>query len=1810
MSNTNNIQVDKFKELLQYWGYNLEVLVGNSFKVMARYKKSAQPDKKGNEYGFFVDVRDLKGNKLYYPNNLGEPRVFTRHKESYFGSEYWLVNVSMTKDYKRSKDNPYELVITDSILGKPKQELVDRIKQSRKNTRSYAKEHIEKRFRRLDNPDSNKMIANLMREIGKGMYSSKQRMIFELLQNADDAPGREKVEFHIDTKDDYLFVMHDGVEFSKEDVDAITSAAESTKRADKKKTGYKGIGFKSVFTDSKEVWIRSGKYQFAFLRNSNLFEDFDSLYLGQYRMSAEIYKKKSDQFAEAKSTFNHTTDVPWQVMPIWQNSLPQVFEETNFTRHRNNVQIAMNIGQDQIRNEGGYISAIGDILKKPQFILFLRNTSKFRSPKNGTTVLRNDNESVTEITKTVLGEENTYFTYHKESYCNIEISEAILKDVGILKVKESNELGETAYFTTLSGDRIETIPSKLAEATETEISLAFVIHDREISAEESYIDEVHKYSSLFAFLPMEDTRFQLPFLVNADFIPSSDRQTIQGDNPWNKYIITKIAEKHIESLSNFARKAADGESFYFNYLSLLLRNQLPEDETAQVLIDLYNNTYSNLLKEVPLIVNDYCQIQLLKDTVLDMSNMSQIFDKELFYEITKTKKKLPHSDLNISYLEDYSYLNVDKISLEDVSEIITPEVYELMSVRIKDFDSKKREDFARWSNSLAEIKPELVLEIPFLLYRDEVKSIMELSNLDDVFLVDSKTKKYKDILIRLGYEVIDVSFENSLYIKASIAELDSYVNNNQLMYERIAANSKLVDLSPVDKLILLDFFQNDDFMKGIGETKYFGELKIFKDEIGIARPLRSLIDYESYCRVKSLENFRMNRSEYGLVWSRFGKELISDESIFSKFILNEELFSEWSKQFNESTISDYVQDLIKLYDSKEVDFEPTSKDWNSIRWMFVDKEEGFKYSSEVFWSKAFANIDNKAFSTLCNCINQCDIISIPDIRCGKLIEKFSLAYSDFAVEKWDSIEKLDTESGNILLDWMGKDGNYGSFFQNFLFERVEDNHWCITENSNNKKIYTSIDNLLIEYITVNCEDIFSCLPSELSEEKRELLGVLQGDALILEIINYSLYNQSFANFLPKENRLEIIEKFVSNIAKFELSSGKEYDKSSPEYKVLDSLMYFADDESDVVGEVKNIIDKLKLKITVDGKSISEFNYSDKVFITINDIKIELSLSSILEEYKGESNTLSTLIDNFAIRSKGKLRELFFDTRIMTIEEIVQKINASKPECLSVYQTLFRVLISDAGNNNKISKKDFDENCRDIHIIQKGIIDFLDLLIIHEYYPKNFHVNKTVVDLGLCMDSSVAIESEILAEWLMRWKGQNAPRHEKLLSHFGYNGIDSSIVQMRHSMTTPSDYSEDSVIRFFDESKAQAQLLYNTLEWLSKYSSDIITRNIKVVEKICMSINLNASVSFVSIPIVSNIASDNSRTYSIEKIDVEKQLYCLQEKDKALFYDIYEAMHANCQLIDSKCGNLKGVLKNNKVIEINDDYDKELLIEGAELWNEPYYRKWKYCKDCQIYIYNGSEMPRIYTYESYTIKQYTEGLICKSDNCIYVSKKILGNIQEHLRGVIEQKYIDSLKDWHYETLKDETLLEEDNFEYNETIDRILQDRFGISEENQRDENNSSKQAAIYYLHKHGYDINNAIDNSYSIDNILTPEGDEVKFIVRGAKGGLLYIDEDHWRMLDNDDVGLIAIYPGGEPRVFTAQKELLMDDLAENVLFRVSNKKEVNYIDNTFNSLGGTAHLILVTSEKMKEDLFGRLHKSMSIVEECDSAIADDNFELD
>ena len=101
------------------------------------------------------------------------------------------------------------------------------------------KELIEKSFKENKTPKSNRESANYLKEIGADMYTDRDRMFYELLQNADDASSKRGVKVMVQIKDNYLIFTHDGLSFSRQDFRSIVSTANSTKRLDRKKTGYK-----------------------------------------------------------------------------------------------------------------------------------------------------------------------------------------------------------------------------------------------------------------------------------------------------------------------------------------------------------------------------------------------------------------------------------------------------------------------------------------------------------------------------------------------------------------------------------------------------------------------------------------------------------------------------------------------------------------------------------------------------------------------------------------------------------------------------------------------------------------------------------------------------------------------------------------------------------------------------------------------------------------------------------------------------------------------------------------------------------------------------------------------------------------------------------------------------------------------------------------------------------------------------------------------------------------------------------------------------------------------------------------------------------------------------------------------------------------------------------------------------------------------------------------------------------------------------------------------------------------------------------
>ena len=82
--------------LLNYWKIEECLRPDNTFQLVGTYEKAAYKDKNDKEIGFFVDIRNLNGDILYYPFGLGRVKVFAGyHNEKLLNDNLWLITLMM-----------------------------------------------------------------------------------------------------------------------------------------------------------------------------------------------------------------------------------------------------------------------------------------------------------------------------------------------------------------------------------------------------------------------------------------------------------------------------------------------------------------------------------------------------------------------------------------------------------------------------------------------------------------------------------------------------------------------------------------------------------------------------------------------------------------------------------------------------------------------------------------------------------------------------------------------------------------------------------------------------------------------------------------------------------------------------------------------------------------------------------------------------------------------------------------------------------------------------------------------------------------------------------------------------------------------------------------------------------------------------------------------------------------------------------------------------------------------------------------------------------------------------------------------------------------------------------------------------------------------------------------------------------------------------------------------------------------------------------------------------------------------------------
>lgn len=707
---------------------------------------------------------------------------------------------------------------------------------------------VSQSFKKQTSPSSNSSLANLLDTVGQGLYSSKRRMFFELLQNADDCASESGTQVKFELSNTHFILAHNGMPFSKQDFDSIISAAKSTKSASKKKTGYKGIGFKSVFTNSTEVTIFSGGFKFTFDKSFPLYNDFKAFYFFVNDYKDEPLKQQQflEQFELEYRDFHGVKDIPWQLLPIWMESKSRELDNTIFTPS-SNVSMALRMDSKMLVE---YHLALMEIIQHPNFMLFMRNTTRiqYKDGKRYYSVKKivDNNNNITLLNNVI--EDNPRETFHIERSGPIIVNNDAFTSARIFikRIIKTNSAGlEETVLVHIdehgkAQSEINGIPDRLASADSIEISFAIktdeegTIHP--IDASSKNLD-----SCFYSYLPMNEQRFKLPLYLNADFDLHSDREGVKADSPWNEFLFYHIGRQLVHAVCNVASASQK------NYLNLLLAN--PFDETnheTEKLSRAFNRGYKECLVDIPLVINDLGNKVTTQELVIDKSGITDDVSSELFYALYNNGKRQPLDSIDASILNN-AIFGIQQIDADTVMQAMA-ENLAIVQDWINSANPDKQNALLVWLHK-NDVDRNFVKQLCIVSTKEGLVSIKQLQSSNNYVFLKPDDLYIETILNIIGLKTLIIDENNVLnsYLQHSDQEVFELISQklfalaDNILSITNDGQIKVFDypISANDKLLLVKYLNG---LSKIGD-KAIGGLPLFNNLKLIPTPLASMVPY-------------------------------------------------------------------------------------------------------------------------------------------------------------------------------------------------------------------------------------------------------------------------------------------------------------------------------------------------------------------------------------------------------------------------------------------------------------------------------------------------------------------------------------------------------------------------------------------------------------------------------------------------------------------------------------------------------------------------------------------------------------------------------------------------------------------------------------------------------------------------------------------------------------------------------------------------------------------------------------------------------
>lgn len=885
------------EELLKRLGHN-----NNVFIAEAKYIKGLCLTNLYSEDGNLL-IDPFKGNNIVV--RFIQPTIEE--------GKFYKVRVNLLKEEKRRKNN----------------DLFSFFVSSAEEVFNPYKSDVDLAFCKHTSPATNSSIANLLDEVGLNMYSSPERMFFELIQNADDAASENGVIINIDKLDNYLVFTHNGFHFSKNDFESIVSAAKSTKTS-KEKTGYKGIGFKSVFTNSQQVYVHSGGYHFLFDKNTELYDDFDGFYFKVNKKNTiEEQEDFVKTFQSEKKSFRGVKDIPWQLLPIWYDDVPDSLKKSAFAKNQK-VSFALNIKNQKIEV---YIKAIEFLFDNPKFILFLRHTNRLDLKFANKTITKNIKDGIVTIKNSFASKRTEELI--KRDFDDILVSNEAFDDKDIdIQIKEiTNRQGEKENkFYDNNNQELEDIPDRIASSKTTTISFVANYDDGNITE--------NKGNSLYAYLPMNEHRFRFPFYINADFVLAANRETLL-DSPWNYYLLANIGELIVQWVAELANK---GERNCLNLLPL----QYFDDSTLDVeqLAKSFNSAYRTALESEAFILNHKGNLARQDEIIIDKTGLSKIVGADLFCQLLQTEKYLPSEKIDGKILEEDIFEDIELMKFDDVIDAITNnEDFNEWFISATD---KEKQALYKWidENNIKTRENDLhsfVSNLPLFQFENEFKSCEEIDS-SDYIVTTEHIIPIKEILSKLGFVCSGNVFDENhpLYSFVKLQDEDDLFNSIK--------DCDFSELTADERRIL--FFSLADF-DGVGDAK-LKDIALFRNINGVTKPLGEMVAYRDNTPLW-LSDYVLCKEDNDACLEDY---LISQEGEFERIIQENideidapiiELYKtykdEWTGQFTRQIIDEYEVDNDILTIIEESDTKTKEYFLNNIQKLELHSTSTYKKDS-------------------------------------------------------------------------------------------------------------------------------------------------------------------------------------------------------------------------------------------------------------------------------------------------------------------------------------------------------------------------------------------------------------------------------------------------------------------------------------------------------------------------------------------------------------------------------------------------------------------------------------------------------------------------------------------------------------------------------------------------------------------------------------------------------------------------------------------------------------------------------------------------